>query len=227
LTMMRLRALAESRGATRILQIVFSIVCMAVIFGFSQRVSVTVNCKPTTSAFEASTREVSVIVSYPFDLFGDITYDDCTGNSTTVVQSNSGYTSKSQFYMSSIFLVFLSSIAYVIIYAMYESKLLYMDLPYYKIDFGITATLALYSFIAAIIMSIISTGVRADGSPEALTKLLPECNQGKVGSFTTVCTHGRTMDDSDLAISTCLAWIQVVLAGGMLWFTYKEVKDGT
>lgn len=224
---MRLRALAESRGATRILHVIFCVVSMAVLFGIDQTASVTLNCKPILADLDAITQEIKVSVSYPFDVFGDVNYLDCNNNGAVISDYESpGYKSHSQFYMSSIFLTFFSSILFLIIYTFKEAELLYSSLPYYKIDLGIVIFLNVYAVIGAILMSVVSTGVHNNATPEFLTNIIPECKTPKDKGFQRICTHGMTASDTDLAISTCLAWIQVVIYGGLTWFTYKEVRDG-
>jgi len=199
---MRLRALVESKGATRILHVIFCVVSMAVLFGVDQTASVTLNCKPMLGELEAITQEIKVSVGYPFDIFGDIQYQSCNKSVQTISSYKSpGYQGHSQFYMSSIFLTFLSSIAFLFIYAFKEADFIYAKLPYYKIDWGINIFLGIYAFIGAILMSVVSTGVHNNATPLFLTTLIPECKTAKdpQGGFQRVCTHGMSVSDTDLA----------------------------
>merc|ERR1711879_407390 len=114
INMGRYRAILESRGFTRVLQLVFGLTTMIVLFSFNQMISVNLNCKPTGNG-EPQDKEILVTVSYPFRL-GDTTYETCsdsnasTSNVATITNSeykSADYGSHTQFFMSSIFLTFL------------------------------------------------------------------------------------------------------------------------
>lgn len=61
--MARFRAVFESRGFTRVLQLVFAFVTMIVVLGFKQLISVNLNCKPNSAELESQNKEIVVTES--------------------------------------------------------------------------------------------------------------------------------------------------------------------
>ena len=62
--MARFRAIFESRGFTRVLQLIFGLATMIVVFSFDQTISVNLNCKPTSGdSNDAQDKEISVTKS--------------------------------------------------------------------------------------------------------------------------------------------------------------------
>lgn len=233
--MARFRAVFESRGFTRVLQLVFAFVTMIVVLGFKQLISVNLNCKPNSAELESQNKEIVVTVSYPFNL-GPTIYNTC-GNLTTSTETLTksqypvNYGSHSQFFMSSIFITFLSS-GFLLYCYIYQEISLVTRFPFHNIDFWLSCGVSFYTFVAAITFSVCAGGLHNNATPLVLTQVLSSdshnvCNEHKVqNSYYMTCTHGRSMDDSNLMAGTCLGWIMFVLSIGMIWFTYKEVKDG-
>jgi len=233
--MARFRAIFESRGFSRVLQLIFAFATMIVVLGFKQLISVNLNCKPNSAELESQNKEIVVTVAYPFNL-GPTTYETCgnlTDSTKTLTKSQYpvNYGSHSQFFMSSIFITFLSS-SFLLYCYIYQEISLVTRLPFHNIDFWLSCSVSFYTFVAAITFSVCAGGLHNNATPLVLTQVLSSdshniCNEHKVqNNYYMTCTHGRSMDDSNLMVGTCLGWIMFVLSIGMIWFTYKEVKDG-
>lgn len=233
----RYRAIMESRGFTRALQLVFALTTMIVVFGFNQVISVNLNCKPTGNG-EPQDKEILVTVSYPFRL-GDTPYETCSENTSTSNQAiitysdyeQAYYAAHTQFFMSSIFLTFLSSAFLLYVYVFQELTAISRFQYFHNLDFITSCVNCFYSLCAASAFSAAAMGLHKNATPLVLTQVLSSdnhklCNVKSSNGYLLTCTHGRSMDDSDLMVSTCLGWIMFVLSIGMIWFTYKEVKDG-
>ena len=61
--MARFRAIIESRGFTRVLQLIFGLATMIIVLGFKQLISVNLNCKPNSGDLEAQDKEILVTKS--------------------------------------------------------------------------------------------------------------------------------------------------------------------
>ena len=125
-------------------------------------------------------------VSYPFNL-GPTDYDGCSSNKTTISKSDYNevnYGSHSQFFMSSIFITFLSSGFLLYVYV-YQEITAVTRFPFHNIDFIGSCVNSFYSFVAAITFSVCAGGLHNKATPLILTQVLSSeehniCDRHKV-----------------------------------------------
>ena len=130
----------------------------------------------------------SPTVSYPFNL-GPTIYNTC-GNLTTSTETLTksqypvNYGSHSQFFMSSIFITFLSS-GFLLYCYIYQEISLVTRFPFHNIDFWLSCGVSFYTFVAAITFSVCAGGLHNNATPLVLTQVLSSdshnvCNEHKV-----------------------------------------------
>merc|ERR1711981_526577 len=157
--MARYRVICEPRGFLTILQIIFSLTTIIVLASVAQKISVNLNCKPLSAGTPVD-REIIVIVKYPFQ-FGDIQYESCASNKTlTAEQFGLSYSSQSQFFMSSLAIIFIYSILRLVYYIFKEVDMLYGRFPAVNTDYWATIGLSVYNFIAVICCVVVVVGLQ-------------------------------------------------------------------
>lgn len=245
---MRLRVLCEPRGFTRLfLQSSFLIATVTLLSRYDQIISVNVNCKPSLS--DDTTGPVDVFVEvpvvYPFS-FNNIKYDSCSAKSSQNAEDDpsstpnsepqpqkqlidnsfqKSYAHSSRFFMAIQIISLLFSLTLVIYYVFFEFHLLKSSLPGRQIDFYGSIALSVLSLIAAIVFSVVASGLTKYATAKHLSSRVPECsNPLEEAGFRATCSHGRSIDKSQIYSVTILGYINFIIWIFTIWFSYKETR---
>lgn len=234
---MRLRVLCEPRGFARLfLQSSFLIATVTLLSNYDQIISVNVNCKPSSSDDGVGPVDVAVEVPvvYPFS-FNNIKYDSCsaiTNQSSTSNQKelkddsfDKSYAPSSRFFMAIQIIGLLFSLTLVIYYVFFEFQLLKSSLPGRQIDFYGSIILSVLSLIAAIVFSVVASGLTKYATAKHLSSRVPECsNPLAEAGYRATCSHGRSIDKSQIYSVAILGFVDCIIWIFTVWFSYKETR---
>lgn len=191
---LNISAFQEPRGVMKIFQFIFAICAFATTTNFGGMVDFLCDGKKMTFSYE-----------YPFRLFFNKTFEECSSNEQVFIGGN--FSSDSQFFVATGVLSMLFSLAIAIVYAKFDEKYK-TNAQWPMVDFGITV------FLAVLWLSSSAAWANGITGMKMTTSTAPKCKGCSVISSSL----------SSLYISVILGFLNFFLWASDLWFVYKETE---